>query len=467
VNARTRRTLAIVVPVALVVAGAGAYVGYRLYTGRCEAGFPARNEAGDGWLQWARAAKDADPPVETRDVRDVGPFGTWVSSARAADPNRRFNEVASLVGFHGPKLMVASQGGLPGVSFAGTLAAVDPSDGTVAWGRGFSGGSPGGASMDASTFVSLQAHGEGKRQTPQVVAFDARGGTRWCTELPEADDAWRPALQVSPTASGDLAVLHEPPAGRDGRVVTLLRGDSGEPRWSTAMPKFENKDMLVRPDGITTSGDRVVLAPFQGFHVHRSRESFDTTSPYPVVALDAANGKEVWRYTMPPNARGEHWLQSVAASTEELTIVVGAVFRREEPREQYRMAAIDRAGREVWHVDDPGWVEEGDDGERKARVVGDLLLVLSESGLQAHRLTDGSVAWRGELTPRPWDLRPAAVVGDYLLAPTNGALVVFDLRSTRQVGALGGTDEIFTEVDANDQYIALAGRRSLYVWKRK
>ncbi|MGX6604758.1 outer membrane protein assembly factor BamB family protein [Micromonosporaceae bacterium Da 78-11] len=501
---RTRRLLGFGLPVLLVAAGTGAFIGYQAYRTRCSTGFPDVAAVKVGLPRWRQPA-DADRVYPTdadrrsvgpivhddayfrglddlqsataegaRAASGVGPFGVWVSAAYYTDEDKNLFALQP-VGFLGDDLIVAVGGGLPAAS-SRVVAAVDPVDGTLRWARRNDSGSP----IDASTFVALSSENAGSTVTSRVAAIDRAGGLTWCTELPPPQSP--DALTTTRLDNDDLALLYRADGARsekDSAMLVRLEQRTGRARSTVTMPRFAQGIAADRM-GLDAFGDQVLLSPSDTLSAPQLLTA--ATAEQPVIAVNPSTGHETWRYVMRPPADGQHWMQSVITTADDTAVVVGALVGKpaDGPVRRFRLAGIDRSGHERWHVDDVSWQVLTGPHPRTARRFGDFLVVQTQepdtgSQLRAYRIADGTIAWTAPLSVRTRGLADAAEAGSFLLVPSSAGTAVVDLRSGREVGVVGALDDrrwpprrrtTAMQVVANDRFIVVSGERGLLIWRR-
>ena len=133
-------------------------------------------------------------------------------------------------------------------------------------------------------------------QTGLVFALDADSGcTRWATDLGLPS---RTAISVAPLPSGGMGVF----LGDEKGAVHALDAETGKPLWRTQVEEHH----AVRLTGAATYFEGKLFQP-----VSSQEEGASADPTYPcctfrgsVVALDAATGKQLWKfYTLPEAAR--------------------------------------------------------------------------------------------------------------------------------------------------------------------
>ncbi len=457
-----RRLVAWGLPIVLVAA-TGSYFAYRAYTGRCAASFPTVEKVTlpPWWTPDRPATGDgAEPAAAARAATGIGPFGAWVGMARSDDSDD--NRAATPVEFLDGRLVLAvGQGALPYNPVSGALAAVDPASTRVIWTRGYEGRGAGGGVIDAGRFASQQIN-EGR---PEIAAIRAGGDLAWCTRLDDVGTNDGPFDSVE-LPGGELAFLHPLPAGSNRNGLSVLSPRDGEVRWSG---RYDER--FVALNRLT---NRLLLTEYAGLTSSNSEYFEPTEEQQPVLAIDADTRQEVWRYAVPP-VEGRNWAHTVIATTDQSAIVLAATqVAAKRGFDRFRLAAIDRDGRELWHADDSDWglwLEPTAGGRR----FGELLVTFGAPGaatrsgrastLVARRLTDGSIAWTAKLDVRLNDgLTRAEQVGDFLLAPGGEGVVVVDMRTGKQVGRIGHRYQ--RNIAADDRYVVIGGPEGLYVWRR-
>ena len=511
---RARRILAIGLPAVLVVAGVGVYLGSRRHAGGCAASFPAVKAAKADLPAWHKPA-EASQQAQTQQAQTqqaqaakganaavgVGPFGAWVAAAYQADDTRNLSG-AHPVTFFGTHAILTT--GSLDTGLVGPLAAIDPGTGTSAWTRGYSGAGTGRAAIGgpadtvagspsalATAQVSAERH---DLHRTRVASVNQRGGLNWCTAFPAARAIDNPHLSLDWLANGALAVLHDPTSTgakpETNTAVTLLNGQTGKQQWSVSLQPLANRAGALRPGGVRAFGDQVLVTPFGTLtdnDINRYADSgHDLSSPYPIIALDAATGHEAWRYAMAPTADGANWAQEVVATTRNIAVVLGVIVLPKAATSGVaqtgasvlvRMAGVDRSGHDVWQVDNPSYPLLAA-GRRGGVLAGDLLIGQATQGvdaahpasLVAYRVTDGKLVWTAGLTTAVnAGLGEARSVGDFLLVPGLDGVAVVDVRSGRQVGIVGDTAHgriNAAHIAVNDRYIVISGDRGMYVWER-
>jgi outer membrane protein assembly factor BamB len=475
-------------PVVLVAGGLGGRLGLRAYTGRCSASFPGPSLSKDIVLpQWRGAADTGGAEAEA--AAGTAPFGKLVSVAsyphesgsghhESGSGGLPGDGVEPLTFAGGTLLLGAGHAAFPAPSH-GALVAVDPRDGTLRWSRGYGGVNTVGT-IDDSTVLSLRTDGDDDEEAPRAAAIDARGELRWCTKLARTGEFGTEVLDSVVLDDGTAAVLHKPPVDEDGHprveystMVSLLDLATGKVRRSITLPPVRTDAQVVPLRGLHAFGSRILVGPFATVGTELFDNLLSRTSPYPTTALDLATGQVSWQYTMPASAVYTNWATQVVATTADRAVVFGAYLDKSGGDDaavpRFRLAGIDQAGQEKWHVDGLPWHLLTGKGKLSARRFGDLLVTDgSDSGrgdqLRAYRIADGTVAWTAPLSVQPGGLADAAVAGRFLLVPAHDRVVVVDLAAGKQVGAVALTGA--SRVVAGEDYLVVSADGNLLTWQR-
>lgn len=474
---RSRRAL-ILTLVVVLVAGAGLVVTYRAYADRCVTTFPelpaseshlpprytpADTRVGPGNRHPATLLDEevTDGVAAASEAVGLAPFGTWLGYSYADTGYPVSDREPAVAGMLRGRVLV-HEGGVLG----GEVSLLDPATGAVTTIRG--GANAGDSTLSgAGTYVAAAYdHGE-----MRAAAIEASGDLAWCTTLPGAARSRGPMVQ--PLAGGDVLSFLEA-ARRTDRTeraaVSRVNGHTGEKRWSAVVDLGAGTALgSARP-----FGDLVLVSPY-GFDAQRWSLDPTPRDSDPVVALDAATGKERWRRALPPAFGGRQWVHGVVASTGRTAVVLSMVRLSTGAHGQHsRFTGIDQRGRTVWQVDDP--VDAAALGVHlpdETVQVGDLLLVSARHGsrIVAYRIADGTIAWTVD-TSVEFFLRSFAVAGDRLLVGGAFGIVVLDLRTGRQVGVVGGrrsgghSNLNALGIVLDDRHVAVGGAQGIYVWKR-
>jgi outer membrane protein assembly factor BamB len=225
------------------------------------------------------------------------------------------------------------------------------------------------------------------------------------------------------TGSGGNVRLVAPPVVAGGVIyvfdaksnVSATRAATGKRLWRVAVRSKKKKEKKEQGfgGGIGVAGERVFVSSGVGF----------------VVALDAANGSEIWRTEIGLPLRGSP------------TIADGRVFVITNDNQLY--ALDEKTGENLWsHV---GIAENAEMmGAASPAVIGDVVVVAYSSGeLFALRVENGRVAWTDSLT-RTGRMTPLSSLNDIDGSPVvyhgrvyaishSGRMVAIDLRSGARV----------------------------------
>jgi outer membrane protein assembly factor BamB len=278
--------------------------------------------------------------------------------------------------------------------YAGTVwsefYAIDISDGTVRWTRSFDRGrfsdsSPVG--VDGTVYVGMD-------QSPALLALNAdTGETRWrFTDF----DAETEAIDASPAVADGIVVF-----ATDTHSVVALDAETGTVRWE--------RNVGTEPDSSPAIHDGVVYYP--GVNLEG-----DTLSR--VWALDLRTGDTRWTYDVDEEQQG------ISPAIADSTVYVPAT-RNLRPRyddgntTETRTVTEGNRGR-LYALDattgENEWTTEITADTRSSPAIVDGVVYLGAGGGISAVRTDGSTAWRFDLTrvsPRDdLSIRSSPAVGD-------------------------------------------------------
>jgi outer membrane protein assembly factor BamB len=272
----------------------------------------------------------------------------------------------------------------------------------------------------------------------QHVALGDKLGTVWRTSVGEGSSRYRRVL-APPVTGGDRIFTMDAKY-----IVSALDRKTGKTLWRVDVtPKDAG---LALGGGVAVAGDRLYVS----------------TGYAQVLALDVANGQEIWRQT------------TLAPVRSPPTVSDGRVFVVTVDNELNALAAAD--GRKLWtHT---GTAETaGLVGGASPAVEGDVVVVPYSSGeIYALRVENGRQLWSESLTTaRSSDAlagladirgRPVIDRGRVIAISHSGRMVAIDLRSGTRIWEqeIGGTETPWVAGDfifviSNEQNLICLTRR--------
>ncbi|GAW51052.1 MULTISPECIES: PQQ-binding-like beta-propeller repeat protein [unclassified Nocardioides] len=332
--------------VAVVLLGAGVYVGQDRWRDRC--GAAADQLAPDDISTVLRTPDElagdlADGqddvlfPVgpELLDTLDAlpAPFGDLVAGRVWDD----WTDRPSVGDIDDDTIYLASGGGLIGSEYTGSVVAADVTSGNARWGVGVKGYGAGGGVV-GDEFVTI---GVPEDEAPQVASYDLESGDRQgCTKLGD-DTESDPTLGSSTVGDGDIAVAWA--AGEGGLVVRRLDPVSGDEVWEN--DDIDHSSVHVEVDD---AGQLVVVS-----QVASSDPVGEGISGYGdlrgITALDADRGTVAWSWPDAGAADQATAVKVIATDPDAGRVyVLEDSITEDSTKHATAVVALDSDGQEVW-----------------------------------------------------------------------------------------------------------------------
>lgn len=231
-------------------------------------------------------------------------------------------------------------------------------------------------------------------------------------QVTAVDIAQQSAVWSYPQQSGRVAFLAAPGLDNDSVIIA----DYGEQRGTFTPGVIARVYALDDSDGVApallwqqaVANDRIIASPLQSGGI-----VFVGTAENTVVALDAADGRELWRQTL------GHGVWGQPSRAGDLVVVTSL--------DRSVTAFNAQTGAEVWKQTLAGAIAA------KPLIVDDLVLVAGFDGkLHGLNLADGATRWVVEATGWIWNA-PAVSEEIAVFGDVNGNVFGVQLRDGRQL----------------------------------